>query len=387
MSPRLVAVLLAGVACGCPTRSDGPSAGAPAEPSPTMIPTPAPHDPNLAPAPASIVFADRTSAAYLLLLPADMAAPTRDDLVALVRRAPTSVVDEHESALLVELITMEPVVDSRLQPSTHPRDLLGLHIELLDASASKAAIPAAMLEDPVATRSLRPAERATLAQPHRALVLRADYRNEKAVRGLRLLQRIVELLARERDALVHDPDTGETVGVGVFAERRLQAGLGNLADQIAVVPFADKRHGEPWVRLTTRGMRRFGSVDLELDGLPGDGKLLQQATWMLQGLAAVMVRMAEIDPSGFPVELDDDVVVTHADIVKAFPNGRGTVPRCSDCQGELSVRLVERPSEPHDPQDHVVARVVAPGRSSQAANYDQPAWVREALRALLGPLS
>ena len=40
----------------------------------------------------------------------------------------------------------------------------------------------------------------------------------------------------------------------------------------------------------TRGMRRFGSVDLELDGLPADPIVLQRATHLLYALAFVMVK-------------------------------------------------------------------------------------------------
>src|SRR5690606_30101574 len=131
-----------------------------------------------------------------------------------------------------------------------------------------------LLADPELARALTPEERAGLPQRTRVVLVRARYRNQHAGRGLRLLQGLVRALASEMGALVHDPDTMETMGPEVFAARRLQRSLGNLADQVAVVPFVDP--GQPdRVRLTTRGMRRFGSVDLELDGLRRDLASLQ----------------------------------------------------------------------------------------------------------------
>ena len=43
-----------------------------------------------------------------------------------------------------------------------------------------------------------------------------------------------------------------------------------------------------------------------------------------------------------------------------------------------------RPEEDHDPVDHVVARIVAPRKESDAPGYDQPEWVLQALSDLLG---
>jgi hypothetical protein len=237
----------------------------------------------------------------------------------------------------------------------------------------------------VLVRELLPAERASLAERRHGLLLRADYRNQHAVRGLRLLQTLVRLVAADRDALVHDPDTGETMGVEAFTRRRLQAGLGNIADQVAIVPFGDKLHGEPFVRLTTRGMRRFGCFDLELDGLPRDQAVLQQATFLLHGLALQMVRQGEVDPSGFAVELDEEVEITRADVVQAYARQQGAVPTCDGCPGRVALHLVERSAEPHDPQSHLVVRVVAPRPDSDARDYDHPAWVRAAITKLLGP--
>jgi hypothetical protein len=50
----------------------------------------------------------------------------------------------------------------------------------------------------------------------------------------------------------------------------------------------------------------------------------------------------------------------------------------------VRVHLVERPSEPHDPAEHVVARVVAPWLLSASPAYDHPAWARKAIADLLG---
>lgn len=213
-------------------------------------------------------------------------------------------------------------------------------------------------------------------------MLRAHYRNRYGIRGLRLLQTLVRIVANERDALIHDPDTGETMGPEAFTRRRLKSTLGNVADQVVVVPFPDPRH-EGTVRLTTRGMRRFGSVDLELDGLPRDPAALEAATSLLLGVAYRMARMGEYDREGYAVEVDETIELTHADIAQAYA-GQDAPPPCPDCPGQVTLHLVERPTEPHDPVDHVVARIVAPRSTSDAPGYDHPAWVREALAALLG---
>lgn len=359
------------------------------EPAPAsavvMAPAPAPAG---VPEPESIAFADRTSLAYVLLVPGDeVTAPTREELVALVRKQLGADPDEPEVEVLVQFIGMDPAVasasDPRMRGRDGPHDLLGLHIEALDADGVRAAVTTAALEDPVLVRELSGPERASLPTRHAAILLRGDYRNERAIRGLRLLQTLVRLLAADRGALVHDPDTGETMGVEAFTRRRLQAGLGNIADQVAVVPFPDLRHGEPWIRLATRGMRRFGSPDLELDGLPLDEKVLQQATFLLHGLAYQMVRLAELDPSGYPLELTDDVEVSHTDITRAYSRQQGLVPRCDACVGHVSVGLRKREAEAHDPQAHLVVRVVAP--RTESGGSDQQAWVAQALAKVLGP--
>jgi hypothetical protein len=338
------------------------------------------------------VFADRTSQGYLLLVDdAHDDEPTRASLQALVRKKLGKSESEPEVELLLELIAMEPPsVDPRIAAAADDapratRDLLGLHIELLPLhGAGGEVVPTDALTDPILTRALGDAQRKSLAHRQHALLLRADYRNQHAVRGLRLLQSLVHLVAQERNALIHDPDTGETMGADTFARRRLQASLGNVADQIAVVPFPDPLHGENYVRLSTRGMRRFGSVDLELDGLPRDPGALQSATHLLVGLAHQMVREGEFDASGYAVELGDRVKVRHDDMVRAYGHRAGVIARCENCPGEVEMHLVERVAQPHDPQGHVVARVVAPRPDSDAPDYDHPAWVQSALQALLG---
>ncbi len=370
----------------CSPKPESDTAG----PAPSVVATPAPAPTDTQPPAENVVFADRTSQAYVLLLEGDSAtAPTRDELVQLVRRELAKAENEPEVEVLVQYIGMDPRAagpnDARLGGPGAPHDLLGLHIEALDAAGVKAAVPAAVLEDPVLLRELSPAEAASLATRRSAILLRGDYRNERAIRGLRLLQTLARLVAADRKALVHDPDTGETLGVEAFTRRRLQAGLGNIADQVAIVPFPDTKHGEPWVRLATRGMRRFGSPDLELDGLPRDGEVLQNATFLLHGLAYQMARLAELDPSGYPLELTDDVEVSHADITRAYSRQQGMVPRCDACVGRVMLALRKREPEPHDPQGHVVVRVVAPRGEPDAA--DQSAWARRAIAKVLGPAS
>jgi len=269
-----------------------------------------------------------------------------------------------------------------MRTATARGDLLGLHVEI---GATEEFVPALALEDSVLLRELTVELRGSLPSRRTALLVRADYRSQHAFRGLRLLQTLIRLLARERGALIHDPDTLETVDVDAFTRRRLQSTLANVADQIAVVPFPDARHGEGFVRLTTRGMRRFGSVDLELDGLPADPPVLQRATDFLVGVALVMAREAEVDATGLAVELDDVIAVHYMDAVQGYAGREGKPPRCADCPEQALVHVVERPSEPQDPRDHVVARVVAPRPVSDAAGYDHRAWVASAIADVFGP--
>ena len=338
-----------------------------------------------------VVFADRTSQGYLLLVDdAHKAEPSREQLVALVEKKLAGDEANPEVELLTGLIQTEPTLtDPRLAQEQGRQlpapDLLGLHVDVMPLSSEGGELVSTeQLTDPVLTRELDPAQRASLATRRYAILIRADYRNQHAVRGLRLLQTLVRLVAENRDALIHDPDTGETMGVEAFTRRRLQNSLGNVADQVAVVPFPDPRHGEGSLRLSTRGMRRFGSVDLELDGLPRDPAVLQAASHLLYGLAYQMVRLGEFDSTGYAVELDDTVSISRDNVVQAYGRRNDDVPTCEDCPRNVTVHLVERASEPHDPADHVVARVVAPRSESDADDYDHPAWVSQALHSLLG---
>lgn len=327
-----------------------------------------------------IVFADRTSHSYLLLVDhAHATKPTREDLKVLMKAKLGTKSDEPEMLLLNQLIETVPH-DTRADPTEAPgspratHDLLGFYVDVLPVgSGNGQVVPDAVLADPILTRGLTEGERASLGTRKHALLLRADYRNQYAVRGLRLLQTAVRVVASERGALIHDPDTQETLGVEAFSERRLQSSLGNVADQIAVVPFIDKNDDNA-IRLATRGMRRFGSVDVELDGLPRDPKALEQATMLLNGLAYTLVRLGEFDTSGYAVALDDIVEVDVEDVVRSYGARGGVVPRCDECQSVVEVHLVERPPEPHDPSDHVTARLIAPRDVSDDPAYDHTKW-------------
>ncbi|HEY8376920.1 MAG TPA: hypothetical protein VIK91_10550, partial [Nannocystis sp.] len=153
-------------------------------------------------------------------------------------------------------------------------------------------------------------------------------------------------------------------------------------DQVVVVPFADPARPEA-VRLTTRGMRRFGSVDLEIDGLERDLGRLQQATYFLHGLGLVMVRMGVLDRSGFAIEAPDVITLHYRDCVDAY-GGQNALPRCKECPEEVELHLVDRPPEPHDPPGHAVARVVAPRAVGERPGHDHAAWIRAALDRVLG---
>lgn len=345
-----------------------------------------------------VVFADRISFGYVLLLPGPPGpAPGRAELQAIARRVFAERVDDAEVELLLDLVMTPPRADlgglhvsdgakDRAEAPADPAaaarvwattDLLGLELEALPA----AAVEAKLLADPELTRGLTPEERAGLPERTRLLLVRALYRNQNGVRGLRLLQALVRALASEMGAVVHDPDTLETMGAGEFARRRLQTSLGNIADQVVVIPFVDPGRPDA-VRLTTRGMRRFGSVDLELDGLERELARLQQATFFLHGLGLVMVRLGEFDRSGFAVEAPEVIGLHYRDCVGAYA-GQIALPRCSECPEEVEVHLVERPPEAHDPPGHVVARVVQP-RGSGRSDDDHSAWVRAALDRVLG---
>lgn len=396
-----LALALAVASFGCSAKRDDGGAGATVpQDSAEPVPDPAPievarsEEEERAESAHHVVFADRTSQSYLLLLPGSpTAAPTREELSALVSRKLEGAEDEPEAKLLLELISSapapavsDPSLEAHESQEIRHRDLLGLHIALLPLAPAgeEALIPLEVLRDPISTRALSAEERSSLPERRFVLVLRAHYRNRYGVRGLRLLQTLIRIVAQEQGALIHDPDTGETVGEPVFSARRLQSTVGNIADQVVVVPFPDPRNGKGFVRLSTRGMRRFGSVDLELDGLKRDAKVLESATHLLYGLAYRMVREGEYDREGYAVEVDDIIELSHDDIEKAYAGRGAKVPRCEGCPQATDLHLVERPAESHDPVEHVVARLVAPRDVSDAAGYDHPAWVAQSLRDLLG---
>jgi hypothetical protein len=387
------------LALGCP-RSAQQDSGAPSakpEAAPAEASEDAADEPESGSANADIahrvVFADRTSQGYLLLVDDKHAGmPTRAGLQKLVEKKLGAADKDPEIRLLLELIATEPLVeDPKLQGQPNdgsPRettDLLGLHIDVLPLRGTRSElITTEQLTDPILTRDLQDADRASLAKRNKAILLRVDYRTAYGIRGLRMLQTLVRLVAEDRDALIFDPDLGETMRPTTFTERRLQSSLSNIADQIAVVPFPDPRHGKDYVRLATRGMRRFGSVDIELDGLPRDPQVLQAATHLIYGLAYRLVRLGEFDSSGYAVELPQEVIIDRDDIVQAYQRSEDRVPQCEGCPGAVAVHLVERASEDHDPANHVVARVVAPREQSDEAGYDHPGWARSAVRDLLG---
>jgi hypothetical protein len=356
----------------------------------------------------TIPFADRTSMGYLLMLPPgtkDFEPPSRAYLQTLVEQAFPERKHAGEFDLLLTLISTEPHetgFDGEIQPpsldpdeatagkTVEPSeaelaaakaersrtfDVIGLHIELLHLGiGDTATIPSSALVDPILTRELDEQQRKSLLGREWALLLRADYRNQNAVRGLRLHQTLVRVVAEHYQALIHDPDTLETMDIEAFTQRRLRVEAGNVADQIAVVPFADP-HDDKLLRMASRGMRRFGAVDVELDGLTRDPVVLQQASDLIAGLALVLAREAEVDISGFAVVVPETLVVDCAMIQQSYA-ARGHVPPCAS---SLELHLVERAPEAHDPRDHVVARIVAPREQSDAPDYDHPQWVRAAL--------
>jgi hypothetical protein len=351
-----------------------------------------------------VVFGDRTSQGYLLLIePSKLsAAPTREELDALVRREFGKAAEEGELALLRQLIATEPH-DTQLDPAkldfddpealvqavenseTDRRgDLLGLHIKLFDRNRDPGVIPAEALADPIATRDLSEAERTSIEGRSKILLLRADYRNQFDVRGLRLLQGLVRLVAKKHDALVFDPDTLETRGEAKFTERRLTANLANVVDQLAVIPFKDpERPGK--ARLSTRGMRRFGLPDLELTGLPPEPQTLQRATDLLAGLARVLIKEGEVDQLGIAIEAPEIIEVTRREVDAAYADiGERLPPRCQGCPERTSIHLVRRPERDTDTRDHMTVGVTAPRSESDAADFDQSKWVEKAIADLFG---
>ncbi|MBK7824778.1 hypothetical protein [Nannocystis sp.] len=386
------AALAALLACGPTPTTPSPT---PTTPSQTTAPTTAPRPDDddarrLAELPHRVVFADRITYSYVLLLPGEpRPAPTRPELDAAVRAAFASNLDDEEVSLLLGLIARPErefgVPAAPADPEQDAPDLLGLAIEAhpRTPTTGPSLIEDKVLADPDLTRDLTPDERASLTTRRGLLVLRAQYRNQHGVRGLRLLQTLVRVVAAQQGALIHDPDTLETIGPAGFAARRLQTSLGNVADQIPVVPFPDPRYPGRF-RLASRGMRRFGSVDLELGGLPGDLSILQQATYFMHGLAFEMIELGEFDSAGFAVELPPIVTVHFSDCTAAYSGRPGSLPRCAGCPESAEIHLVERAAEPQDAISHVVARIVAPRSRSDRPEYDHLVWAQEALDRVLG---
>lgn len=389
--PVLQASLLLAAACSPPptTPAAQPSPSQPEAPpaAPDAATTPqddaAAEARRLAELAHHVVSADRITYSYLLLLsgPDAAKAPTRAELDRMVQAAFPNNLEDAEVSLLRGLLT-DPADDTGRRAS----DLLGLEVEVYprEPTSGPRLIEAKVLADPDLTRDLTPDERASLPTRTSLLVLRAQYRNQHAVRGLRLLQTLVRVVASRRGALIHDPDTLETVGPAVFTTRRLQTSLGNVADQIPVIPFPDPQHPGMF-RLATRGMRRFGSVDIELAGLKGDLAVLQRATFFIHGLVRVLIDLGEFDAAGFAVELPEILTVHHSDCASAYAGRPGSLPRCADCPEFAEVHLVERAAEPHDAVGHVVARIVAPRSVSDQPAHDHTAWAQEAIARLFGP--
>ncbi|KIG16034.1 hypothetical protein DB30_04906 [Enhygromyxa salina] len=423
-----------------PHKAPTPIAAPESEPASASASESEPGDPFSGEAAHVIPFADRTSMGYLLLFPPGTdkpEAPTRERLQTLVEQAFPASRGDAELDLLAKLIATAPhttdlafggdlelpefmddggdqperpdpqpgepasgdpaasIRDAIINPPTDPAaieaaaakaerqrafDLIGLHIELVSLGLGEdATIPSSVLRDPVLTRELSEDQRRSLLGRSWALLLRADYRNQHAVRGLRLHQTLVRVAAEHYGALIHDPDTRETLSVEAFIDRRLRAAAGNVADQIAIVPFVDPRDPKH-LRLSTRGMRRFGAVDIELDGLAADPKLLQQASDLIAGLALALAKEAEVDASGFAVVVPEELEITCELIYQSY-SSRDYRPPCS---GSVVVHLVERAPEDHDPSEHVVAKIVAPRILSDAPDYDHPKWVAGVLAQLLG---
>ena len=390
----ILPVLWASLACNPPPAATTPAPHPAAPDAPPSSPSPAADDAadeasRRAELAHHVVSADRITYSYLLLLSGPDAArlPTLADLDKQVQAAfPRNLEDEEVSLLRGLLREREddvgPVAEDEGRRAS---DLLGIEVEVfpLAPSSGPRLIDDKVLADPDLTRDLTPVERDSLRTRTSILVVRGMYRNQHAVRGLRLLQTLVRIVATNRGALVHDPDTLETVGPAVFSERRLQTSLGNIADQIPVIPFPDPQR-DGMLRLATRGMRKFGSVDLELAGLPGDLTVLQRATFFLHGLARVLIEQGEYDRTGFAVEIPEILPVHHTDCASAYAGRPGSLPRCKDCPEFVEIHLVERAPEPHDALGHVVARVVAPRSVSDRPDYNHPVWAQQSLIRLFG---
>ena len=116
------------------------------------------------------------------------------------------VAAEREVELLLEMVATEPrplQTDPELgvaeRNEIRHADLLGLHVALLPIAPpgeDPLVSPEALL-DPIATRELSETDRASLPARRHVLVLRAHYRNRYGLRGLRLLQTLVRIVAAD----------------------------------------------------------------------------------------------------------------------------------------------------------------------------------------------
>lgn len=363
-----------------------------------------------------VVYADRTSHGYLLIpagpspakagIEALWREPSRERLAALLaekRNFPG--LQARERVMLQTLVERQPratpvrkggqdPADTTAAPepsrssANHAElpDLLGFHIDRVELSGGEdGLLPTAARTDQISTRSLDAEQRRALAQADSALLLRADYRVAEGVRGLRLLQALTAALAEARNALVHDPDTMETHAPADFRAKRYLGEPNNVADQVVILPFIERSEsGAAKVRLTTRGMRRFGVVDLELAGLPAAPQLLQRATQWMHGTASLLVSDAGVDESGYAREVPGEIVVARADLRNAYASSPVQFPDCGGCPGQIELHLVERPELPTDAIDHVVAQIVAPRSASAQPDHDHGQWLIQALLSLFG---
>ena len=413
-------VLAASVSMGCgrsqmrpdPTRSGAATRDEGSAPATPPVTSPA-KDSESKPRQAStwgardatqhrVVFADRSSQGYLLLLPPQTepgppSVPSRATLQGWVDETFAENANLDEVRLLRTLIGTDAEAPSAIAPLSAQQvdpsdaaamrrrvkvsDLIGLHTALLETDKVAST---SVLQDPILSRALSEEDRASLSARRYAVLLRADYRAREAFRGLRLLQTLVRIASQKLNALILDPDTLEVRDVVSFSEARLRSATASVASQVTVVPFQEGDGETRSVRMTTRGMRRFGAVDLELTGLPLDPYVLQHATDLLYGIALVLVKTAEVDTKGFALQVEDVLTVHWRDIQQAYEGTPRELHRCDGCPENLELHLVERPRLSSDPQDHVVAQVVAPRTTSDPVSYDHPAWVQRALVRMFG---
>src|SRR5690606_26444845 len=169
-----VTLVLTSLACGCHRSPAGedpePTHPPPSSPAPAEVPSLAeaeasvPTDASLD-SPHRVVFADRTSQGYLLLVSeARTRSFTREDVKALVERELDDPSEEAEAQRLLELVATEPLVEDpkligqHAQPLGSPRattELLGLHLELFPLRRNgKELVGEQHLTDPILTRAL-----------------------------------------------------------------------------------------------------------------------------------------------------------------------------------------------------------------------------------------